>query len=134
MGTRSITNVGAAKPWASLLPAGPDVNGSWGRAYGQQATRMLLFNALGDCESTNPFQGDIGLGEGYVFNVQSAELRGALELRIRTILGQFERAGLAKLIGIRWSAVGEDLFGHITYQDIPSGNMNTIALDLNRES
>lgn len=63
---------------------------------GDDYIEQLIFAALGDNETENPFQ-DIGLGEFMIFGINDSYTAGEIRERVRRVFESLEADQLAKL-------------------------------------
>jgi hypothetical protein len=78
------------------VPCAGDGRGKLELVAGDEYLMQLLFVALGDCSSDNPFV-DVGLDAGLIFDLNDEVSQGRLRERVRRVLAEFEAEGLMKL-------------------------------------
>lgn len=71
-------------------------NGRLQLLSGDEYIEQLIFTALGDNESENPFQ-DIGLGEFMIFGINDSYTEGEIRTRVEQIFDLLEGDQLARL-------------------------------------
>lgn len=71
-------------------------NGRLVKLSGDDYIEQLIFTALGDNETENPFQ-DIGLGEFMIFGINDSYTEGEIRERVKQVFESLENDQLAKL-------------------------------------
>ena len=91
------------------IPLGVNATGGTATVEGDEQASKIILMALGDNDSDNAFQQDLGLGSRAVFRLNSASFRAWVENRIKTLFEEFERLRLYKLdeTTVEWSRPGE---------------------------
>ena len=92
--------------------------------------RQLVELALGDSESTNPFQ-DIGLGEFMIFENNIGDVQGRVEQRLSVAFAPLERDEIARVTDSRvysgQSGSGE-MFLDVEYENMENGKRDTVTV------
>lgn len=97
----------------------------------EQLRKIILLN-LGDLESENPFQDDLGLGGDLIFAVNNEELRSDLKLRIDALFRRLlveDRAKLRKEPTFEIFQEAQELVVNIEYINIEENRAEEIELN-----
>lgn len=100
------------------IPVRANPDGRIALEEGSDFRRQLLYMALSDLGSDNPFVEGLGF-EDVAFQLNAGAVRALINSRIRSIMGRFERDGVAKLISAVFQPAAEgevDLV--LTYLDL----------------
>lgn len=81
------------------LPFAADGRGRLALVSGNDQLEKIIGLNLSDLDSSNPFQGDIGLGSDVVFAVASVKLRADLNRRINLLFRRLQLQDRARLSG-----------------------------------
>lgn len=80
------------------IPVGVDGTGGAALTSGDAQDRKIIMTALGDNESENAFQQDIGLGSFMIFDVDAPDVQAQVLRRIRRIFQEFRAQQRFKLL------------------------------------
>lgn len=86
--------------------------------------QQLVFTALGDGDSENPFQPDLGLGDGMVFQLNDRREQARVKYRIERAFKSLESRLLAKLPASR----------AISFVETVEGELEVVVRYLNMET
>ena len=65
---------------------------------GGEQMRKIIFTRLSDCESSNPYQQDIGIGADMIFAINDESLQAELRRRIDLNFSELRAQGRARLL------------------------------------
>jgi len=102
------------------VPVGVDITGGTAWVSGEENDRKTIFTALGDCDSENAFQQELGLGIGMIFDPNDETVRARILRRLKNIFRIFEEADRYKLLTetILWSSVEGELTLEFKYLNL----------------
>lgn len=92
-------------------------------SFGEEYIKQLVFVALGEGDSANPFQ-DLGVGEFMIFGIAGDKLDGEIKKRVTMAFDQLEESQLAALDSeddIVITREGSEQYVEITYTDLETG-------------
>lgn len=110
-------------------------NGRLQLLSGDAYIEQLLFTALGDNESENPFQ-DIGLGQFMIFGINDSYTEAEIRERVEQIFEALEADQLAKLDDDEQALRFErkrgtgKLFLHVSYTNLETQEQNDIEVPI----
>ena len=99
------------------VPIGVDGTGGTLWVEGEPNDRKTIMTSLGDCESENAFQQDLGLGAEMVFANSTVDLRSSIMRRVKSIFLEFRRQHRYKLLNNKYSDLHslQNKFFHYLY-------------------
>jgi hypothetical protein len=115
--------VGIASPLAS--------NGRGGllRSSGEGQLKKIIRNNLQDCDSDNPFQSDLGIGNGHIFGLNNEDAQSELRIRIKALFKRLSLENRASLLPpVVFTSVGEELAADVSYMDLEENKQDMVAL------
>lgn len=99
----------------------------------KQLLKILMIQC-GDCENINPFNGDVGLDGGVVFQVNDAALQALVRARIVSVFAVKQKEGRARLVdGYPTFAVDsrtEELLCSVKYLDLETGDTQSFDMPM----
>lgn len=96
-----------------------------GDAYIEQ----LIFAALGNNDSENPFQ-DIGLGEFMIFGINDRLTEGQIRKRVVAAFDTLRRDQLATLEELTFESVEEEKMMVIGYRNLETGKREAVEVPI----
>lgn len=115
--------VGIASPFSS------NGRGGFARASGHEQLVKLIRENLQDCDSDNPFQGDIGLSNQHIFELDGDEACSELRIRIKSLFKRLSLDNRAELTGpIKFSSSDGELVAEVNYMDIEENKPSTLTI------
>jgi hypothetical protein len=104
-------------PVGLQLPVGVDPAGAVALIEGDEQASKIIRTALSPCYSNHAFQQDLGLGEGAIFDMATAEGKARLRSRIRRLFSVFRAEDRYRLVE-----------GSVTIEDGPAEGDLTLEL------
>lgn len=117
-------------PTGLRLPVGVNRRGGTATLTADEQARKIVRLVLGDADSDNAFQQNIGLGSRVVFAVSSPSFRATVIERLKEIFAELERLRLYKLdtTSINWTREAEgELTLRLTYYNLESDEPSEFA-------
>lgn len=105
------------------------VAGRLQRRVGTEYVKQLVEAALGDDETSNPFQQDLALGESFLFR-PTAVAEGEFRARVKAAFAELERDELARLIGVatRQQPGTGQIVAVVEWEDMESGQRDEVEV------
>jgi len=109
------------------VPVGVDATGGTAWVSGEENDRKTIFTALGDCDSENAFQQELGLGVDMIFDPLDETVRARILRRLKDIFRIFEEADRYKLLPetISWTEGDGELTLEFKYLNLETDEERT---------
>ncbi|KKM81515.1 hypothetical protein LCGC14_1329070 [marine sediment metagenome] len=111
------------------VPMGVDITGGAAWVDGEKNDRKTIFTALGDCDSENAFQQELGLGIGMIFDPSDETVRAKILRRLKSIFRVFEEADRYRLLTetISWTEGDGELTLEFKYRNLETDEERSFA-------
>lgn len=91
----------------------------------KQLLKIIMIEC-GDCENVNPFNNDVGLDGGVVFQINDAALQALVRARIASVFATKNKQGRARLVDgypiFEQDSKAQDLICSVRYLDLETGD------------
>jgi len=105
-------------------------NGRMKLSEGDEYIDSLILTALGNGESTNPFQFGIGLGEFMIFEINDGLTEGEIKTRTLRVFESLETDQLAELEDLTFDSKNSEKSMDLTYRNLETGARNELEVPL----
>jgi hypothetical protein len=115
--------VGIASPLTS--------NGRGGllRSSGEGQLKKIIRSNLQDCDSDNPFQSDLGIGNGHIYGLNNEDAQSELRIRIKALFKRLSLENRASLLPpVVFTTIGEELTADINYINLEENKQDMVTL------
>ncbi len=110
-------------------PLATNLRGGLMRSSGHEQLVKLIRANLQDCDSDNPFQGDLGIGNQHIFKLDNDDSQSELMIRIKQLFKRLSLENRASLNGtINFSSVDGELTAEVSYIDLEENKPDTLTI------